>query len=70
MSVFAQIIPYGAFYKKDAAVEIVRQQIEDLRLQQRMLRLIELIPEKKSVLLAPGKMRRRKRQSDRAPLFF
>lgn len=52
MSVFAQIIPYGDFYKKDAAVEIVRQKVKDLRLQQRMLRLIDLIPEKKSVLLA------------------
>ena len=52
MSIFAQIIPYGDFYKKDTAVEIICQEIKDLRLQQRMLRLIELIPEKKSVLLA------------------
>lgn len=52
MNVFAQIVPYGDFYKKDAAVEIVRQKVKDMRLQQRMLRLIELIPEKKSVLLA------------------
>ena len=52
MSVFAQIVPYGDLYKKDAAVEIIRQKVKDLRLQQRMLRLIALIPEKKSVLLA------------------
>jgi len=52
MSVFAQIVPHGDFYKKDTAVEIVRQKIKNLRLQQRMLRLIDLIPEKKSVLLA------------------
>lgn len=52
MSVFAQIVPYGDFYKKDAAVEIIRQKVKDLRLQQRMMRLIKLIPEKKSVLLA------------------
>lgn len=52
MGVFAQIVPCGDFYKKDTAVEIVRQRVEDLRLQQRMLRLIDLIPEKKSVLLA------------------
>ena len=52
MSVFAQIVPYGDLYKKDAAVEIIRQKVKDLRLRQRMLRLIALIPEKKSVLLA------------------
>lgn len=47
-----KIIPSGDYYKKSDAAEIVRKEIHDLKLQRRMLRLIELIPEKKSLLLA------------------
>ncbi len=56
MGTFSQIIPNGGFYKKGEAVNIVRQKIRDLRLQRKMLRLIELISEKKSVLLAQKAM--------------
>lgn len=56
MGTFSQIIPNGDFYKKGEAVNIVSQKVKDLRLQRKMLRLIELISEKKSVLLAQKAM--------------
>lgn len=49
---FVRIIPLGDFYKKGKAEEIIRSQIKDSRLRRRMLRLIALIPEKKSLYLA------------------
>lgn len=52
LNVFAQIVPYGDFYKKDKAVEIIRKEITDMVLRRRMLQLVTLIPEKKSMLLA------------------
>lgn len=56
MMIFAQIIPDGDFYKKGDAVDIVRQKVKDLHLKRKMLRLIGLIPEKKSLLLAQKAM--------------
>ena len=56
LDVFTRIIPFGDFYKKDRAVEIVREKIEDDILRRRMLRLIALVPEKKSLLLAQKAM--------------
>ena len=52
LEVFIKIIPFGDFYKKGKAEEIIRQEIKDTRLRRRMLRLVELIPEKKSLYLA------------------
>lgn len=51
-SVFYHIIPRGNFYKKSRACEIVRQTVKKEKLRRKMLRLIALIPEKKSLLLA------------------
>ncbi len=56
MSAFVQIVPYGDFYKKKDADDIVRQKVKDLPLRRKMLRLIGLIPEKKSLLLAQKAM--------------
>lgn len=56
METFVRIVPYGDCRKKRDAVEIVRQNVKDLRLQRRMLRLIDLIPKKKSLLLAQKAM--------------
>lgn len=56
MSIFAQIIPDGDFYKKGDAVDVVRQRVKNIHLQRKMLRLIGLIPEKKSLLLAQKAM--------------
>jgi len=60
METFVRIVPYGDYRKKKDAVEIVRRNVKDLRLRRRMLRLIDLIPEKKSLLLAQKAMNYRK----------
>ena len=46
------VVPFGDFYKKDRAVEIIRENVAYLKTRRRMLRLVALIPEKKSLLLA------------------
>ena len=47
-----RIIPFGNFYKKNKAEEIIRAKVKDSTIGRRMLRLVELIPDKKSLLLA------------------
>lgn len=56
LDTFAKIVPFGDFYKKDKAVEIICREIRDGRLRRRMLRLVTLIPEKKSLYLAQKAM--------------
>lgn len=56
LEIFVKIIPFGDFYKKGKAEEIIRSEIKDTRLRRRMLRLVELIPEKKSLYLAQKAM--------------
>ena len=56
LDTFAKIVPFGDFYKKDRAVEIICREIGDGRLRKRMLRLVALIPEKKSLYLAQKAM--------------
>ncbi len=53
---FTQIIPFGDFYKKDKAVEIIRKEVADSIMRRRMLWLLVLIPEKKSLRLAQKAM--------------
>lgn len=52
LEVFSHIVPYGDFYKKKEACDLVRRKVTDARLSRLMLKLIALIPEKKSLLLA------------------
>ena len=52
LEIFVRIIPFGDFYKKGKTEEIIWREIKDTRLRRRMLRLVELIPEKKSLYLA------------------
>lgn len=52
LEIFERIIPYGDFYKKGKAEEMIRREIKDDRLRRRMLRLVALIPEKKSLYFA------------------
>ena len=47
-----RIIPFGDFYKKSKAVEIITSKVTDRTLRRKMLRLLVLVPEKKSLLLA------------------
>lgn len=56
MNTFSHVIPFGDFYKKDKAMEIVRKEVRDAVLRRKMLRLITLIPEKKSLHLAQKAM--------------
>ena len=56
MDTFARIIPFGDFHKMDAAVEIVRSEVKDITMRRKMLRLLTLIPEKKSLHLAQKAM--------------
>lgn len=56
LETFVRIIPYGDFYKKGKAEEIVWAEIKDNRLRRRMLRLMALISEKKSLYLAQKAM--------------
>ena len=60
MGVFRKIIPYGDSYKKGSAVELIRREVHDPRLRRRMLRLLDLIPEKKSLLQAQKAMQCRR----------
>lgn len=56
LEIFVRIVPFGDFHKKDKAVEIIRSEVKDIRMQRKMLRLLTLIPEKKSVYLAQRAM--------------
>ena len=56
MDTFSHAIPFGDFYKKDKAMEIVRKEVGDAVLRRKMLRLLSLIPEKKSLHLAQKAM--------------
>lgn len=53
---FSHIVPFGDFYKKDMAIEIVRKNVENNVLRRKMIRLIALVPEKKSLWLAQKAM--------------
>ena len=56
MDVFTRIIPPGDMYKKDKAADIIRSKVKDSKMRRRMLCLLALIPEKKSLLLAQKAM--------------
>jgi len=52
LDTFMRIVPFGNFYKKNKAEEIIRAKVKDATIRRKMLQLVELIPEKKSLLLA------------------
>ena len=52
LDTFMRVVPFGNFYKKNKAEEIIRAKIEDATIGRKMLWLIGLVPEKKSLLLA------------------
>ena len=52
LATFVRVVPFGAFHKKDTAIEIIQREVKDMTLRRRMLRLVALVPEKKSLLLA------------------
>lgn len=52
MDTFTRVVPFGDFYKMDAAVEVIRSEVKNSIMRRKMLRLLALIPEKKSLHLA------------------
>ena len=52
MDTFARVVPFGDFCKMDVAVGIVRSEVKDAIMRRKMLRLLALIPDKKSLYLA------------------
>lgn len=56
MDTFTWIVPFGDFYKKDKAVEMIQRDVKDTRLRRKMVHLVALIPEKKSLYLAQKAM--------------
>ena len=52
LDTFQRVVPFGDYYKKHKAAEIIRTEISDMKTRRRMLRLVALAPEKKSLLLA------------------
>lgn len=53
---FTRIVPFGDFYKKDKAVQIIQRDVKDNVMRRKMLWLLVLIPEKKSLYLAQKAM--------------
>lgn len=60
INILSQIVPYGDYYKKDKAVELIWKNVKNIWLRRRMLQLVELIPGKKSLYLAQKAMNCRK----------
>lgn len=56
MDTFSRVIPFGDFYKMNTAVEIVHSEVQDSTMRRKMLRLLALIPDKKSLHLAQKAM--------------
>lgn len=60
LDIFTRIIPFGDLYKKEKAVEIIQSRVTDSLLRRRMLHLLALIPEKKSLYMAQKAMKYRR----------
>ena len=53
---FTDIVPCGNYYKKKEAVKLIEDNISKQKHREKMLRLIELVPKKKSLYLAQKEM--------------
>ena len=56
LDIFTDIVPYGNYYKKKEAVKLIEDNISKQKHREKMLRLIELVPKKKSLYLAQKEM--------------
>lgn len=52
MDTFQYVVPHGDYYKKPKAEQLIRERVSEAKLRRRMLSLLTLIPEKKSLHLA------------------
>ena len=60
LETFTHIVPFGNYYKKKQALEIIEDNISNKKLREKMSQMIELIPVKKSLSLAQKAMNYRK----------
>lgn len=60
LEIFTHIIPFGDFYKKDKTVGIICKKVTDAKIRRRMLNLVTLVTEKKSLLLAQKELSHRR----------
>jgi hypothetical protein len=60
MDTFCRIVPAGDYYKKEKADILIRERVVDVALRAKMLRLLELVPKKKSLYLGIKAMDDRK----------
>ncbi|WP_196601009.1 phage/plasmid replication protein [Pectinatus frisingensis] len=56
LNTFTRIVPRGDYYKKKEAVQLIEDNISQKKHREKMLRLIELVPKKKSLYLAQKEM--------------
>jgi hypothetical protein len=56
MDTFRCIIPVGDYYKKENAERLIRERVKEAKMRFKMIRLLALIPVKKSLLLAQKAM--------------
>ena len=56
LSIFTYIVPFGNHYKKKQAVQLIQENIHKKVPREKMIRLVELIPKKKSLYLAQKEM--------------
>ena len=56
LDTFTHIVPCGNYYKKKEAVKLIEDNISKQKHREKMLRLIELVPKKKSLYLAQKEM--------------
>ena len=59
LATFIHIVPYGDYYKKKQAIKIVEDNVSKKKLKDKMIKLIELIPKRKSLLLAQKELKSR-----------
>ena len=52
LDIFTRIVPFGDFRKKSKVLEIIEREVTDATMKRKMLRLLELVPSKKSLYLA------------------
>lgn len=56
LDTFTHVVPCGDYYKKKEAVKLIEDNISQKKHREKMLRLIELIPKKRSLYLAQKEM--------------
>ena len=56
LETFSRVVPYGDFLKKKDAAETIRREVKDDVVSRKMMRLLTMIPEKKSLHLAQKSM--------------